>query len=480
MGLQRLCIVYLALVGCAASATAADTPGPPDSFLAEMRSLGIEPGNTGLLVTRLEGGEPLWSLNPQAPRNPASVMKLVTTFAALDVLGPGYRWPVEAWTVGARAADGKVGDLYIKGYGNPFWVEEQFARFVLELEHLGTRHIAGDIVLDASHYRIPQGDPEAFDGKGYRVYNVLPHPLTMNFNSVRFLLVPDPASGQLVVRTQPEFDNLVIDNDVVLERNACRSRNIDLDMRVQALLEGRTRVAFSGRFPARCQQFELTRAVMAPEEQLVGAFVSQWRARGGTVSGRWRHGTLPEEARLLHRQMSRPLGDLIRSANKFSNNVMMRQIYLTLGAESFGAPSDLDKSMDAVRRSLAGHGLQFPELRIENGAGLSRDALIAPASLMALLQAAWRHRFGSDFFGSLPVPGVDGTLESRFASGEFVGQAYVKTGTIDHVAAIAGLVQALDGERYLVVLLVNQENVHRGTGRALQRHLLRALVGQGG
>lgn len=461
------------------AAVAAGSNAPvqlPGGFKTQLRNLGIPRSSVSVLVYDLAADKQIWSLNPAIPRNPASAMKTLTTFAALHQLGPGYRWANRAYVMGRPDAEHGVDDLYLLGGGNPFWVAGEFRDFVAAIHSLGVHKIRGDLVLDQSQYAPMADDRSVFDGKRYRVYNVLPHPFTMNFNSVRLQLVPNAAKHSLAVVIDPPVSNIQIDNRIELQRKSCRRGNIALKMAVRENADASARVTLSGRFPERCPSFELTRSVLSDEAQLFGAFSQSWRDLGAEFDGFWRDGAVPEEAILLYEQNSRPLGDLIRSANKFSNNVMTRQIFLTLGAEAFGAPATLEKSRAALLQALADNDLVFDELVVDNGAGLSRDARISAASLMALLQSAWRHRYAMDFFASMPVPGVDGTLASRFERGPFVGQAYIKTGTLDHVSAVAGLVNSPDGGRYLLVMMINHPNVHKGAGRSLQKALLRHLM----
>ncbi|MEO1576393.1 MAG: D-alanyl-D-alanine carboxypeptidase/D-alanyl-D-alanine-endopeptidase, partial [Pseudomonadota bacterium] len=401
-----------------------------------------------LVVKRLGDAEPLVALNAQTPRNPASVTKMLTTFAALDTLGPGYRWRTEAFT-NARPDDlGRVETLYVRGNGNPFWVTDEFNAFVRGLHSRGVQQITGELILDRSYYDLPPGDPGAFDDEPHRVYNVLPTPLTLNFNSLALLLVPNVAAHRLDVQVDPPVTTLGLDVDVLLKRRACERRNLDLSLNVNVDDTGYTRASLTGEFPNRCRAYEIVRALLDPTDQLVGAFESSFDALGGDWSGGYRDGVVPENAVAIFEQPSRTLGEIARSMNKFSNNVMARQIFLTLGAEAGEAPATLLKARAALHASLQNNGVSTTDLHVDNGAGLSRDTRVTARTLVELLEAAWAHRYGPEFFSAMPVPGVDGTLAVRFPEENLAGQAHVKTGTLDHVIGLAGLVQAGDGTRY--------------------------------
>jgi D-alanyl-D-alanine carboxypeptidase/D-alanyl-D-alanine-endopeptidase (penicillin-binding protein 4) len=447
-----------------------------NELLESMRTLGVPTASVSILIRELDTGNTIVSLNPDVPRNPASVMKAVTTFAALDRLGPGYRWRTEALSRKKPDAAGRIQDLYFRGQGNPYWVAEDFEAFVRAIYARGVRHIDGDLVLDRSYYASLGGDRAAFDGKPYRVYNVLPDPLTMNFGSLSMLLVPNVAAHRLDVQVAPPVTTLEVDNRIKLQRKSCTRRNIRLRMNVQSYESGPTKAVLSGEFPNRCREFELVRVVLDEVNQVVGAFEARWQDLGGEWSGGMREEVAPADAIVLYEQPSRPLGDVIRSVNKFSNNVMARQIFLTLGAEDSGEPATLANSRAALLQTLRAHAISSDGFFIDNGSGLSRDARLTATTLVELMSAAWQHRYGTDFFSALPVPGVDGTLEARFDKGSYVGQAHIKTGTLDHVTAMSGLVQARGGQRYLVAFMVNHHNVHKGSGLSLQKKLLRLLV----
>lgn len=445
-------------------------------LLTALDAAGIPRASVSLVVRPLNAAQPLVAMNAYAPRNPASVMKIVTTFAALDQLGPGYRWRTEAFVDRRPDQLGRVKQLYIRGTGNPFWVTDEFHAFLRAIYARGVREVSGDLVLDRSYYDVLGGDPAAFDDEPFRVYNALPDPLTLNFNSVSLLLVPNVDGHRLDVQIDPPTTTLAIQNDVRLKRRSCEGRNVQVKVDVFRDDNGFANVGLSGEFPNRCRAYEIVRALLTPEEQLIGAFEARWDELGGTWTGGARNEPVPESAIRIFEQPSRTLGDVIRSLNKFSNNVMTRQLFLTLGAEANEAPATLDKSRDAVREALERNGIGTQALVIDNGAGLSRDSRVNAALLIQLLDAAWRHQYAPEFFASMPVPGVDGTLASRFKTGDFVGQAHIKTGTIDHVTALAGMVQRKDGERVLVAFLINHKDTHLGNGRSLQKILLRQVL----
>jgi D-alanyl-D-alanine carboxypeptidase/D-alanyl-D-alanine-endopeptidase (penicillin-binding protein 4) len=159
--------------------------------------------------------------------------------------------------------------------------------------------------------------------------------------------------------------------------------------------------------------------------------------------------------------------------NKYSNNVMAHQLLYTLAAEQFGAPGTEENGRIVVQQWLEERGFDVDGLTFDNGAGLSRDARISARHLVDLLRYAYQSRYMPEFMSSMSLPGLDGTLSSRFRNDALTGMAHIKTGSLDDVTAIAGYMQAHSGERYIVVSLHNDRNIHRGTGQEVQEALLR-------
>jgi D-alanyl-D-alanine carboxypeptidase/D-alanyl-D-alanine-endopeptidase (penicillin-binding protein 4) len=168
-----------------------------------------------------------------------------------------------------------------------------------------------------------------------------------------------------------------------------------------------------------------------------------------------------------------PLAEVIRNVNKFSNNVMTRQLLLTVGAEAESPPGTEAKGRLAVANWLSAHGIGAPALFLENGSGLSRETRISAQTMANMLVLAWRHPYMPEFIASMPLSGMDGTMRNRFRGSDLAGRMHLKTGRLDHVYAIAGYVQASSGTRYVVVAFHNDTDVHRGPGGELQDALLR-------
>jgi len=452
----RLCSLLLAALLAAPALGARELPKP----LADaLRATSVPQSSVAIMVQELGAARPALSHNADVPMNPASVMKLATTFAALELLGPAYRWKTEAYVTGALRDGVLEGDLLLKGYGDPKLDYESFWMLLRALRGKGLREIRGDLVLDRSFFAPLQGDPARFDGDALRPYNVLPDALLVHYKSLRFAFVPEPEREAVRIYAEPRPPGLEVANRLRLSAGSCLEGRAFRDM-LQAGFEAGPppRATFAGRYPIACGEKDLHVALLAPNEQVAGILRELWPEMGGAWGGHVREGAVPPEARLLHTHESAPLAQMIRDINKFSNNVMARQLYLTLATASSEPPARPELAAETVRHWLAVKGIPAPELAVENGAGLSRSDRLSAASLAALLQAAWASAVMPEFIASLPLAAVDGTMKKRLIGDPVAGQAHVKTGLLSDVRAMAGYVLDRKGRRKVVVMLMNHPN----------------------
>lgn len=473
--LARL-LAGLLIAGPAFSVSAAALPA---AFTAALAEAGIPTDHVAVVVQPLDAAAPLLSHNAEAALNPASVMKLVTSFAALHHLGPGYTWTTDVWADGAIADGVLDGNLVIKGYGDPTLTLERMWLLQRELRARGIRHIRGDLVLDTSHFDVPAIDPGTFDGEPFALYNAPPGALVANFNATTLRLKPD--ARQVLIVPDVALPGVTLASQLVLEDRAeCNGWK---DAITPFMPEGQQPVlVMSGRYASGCGEQTLSLNLFAPAATFDFIFRGLWAEAGGTLGGTTVAGRAPASAPLL-RFASPPLTDALIRLNKYSNNLMTRNLFLTLGAEIHGAPATPDKGARAVRAALAQRGVSTRKLVLENGAGLSRIERISAQALTQLLHAAWRSPLFAEFESALPIVAIDGTLKRRFNGSALTGNAHLKTGTLRDVSALAGYVTTVHGKRVSFVMLVNHADA-RGS-EAAQRALLEwvwsgAATGNGG
>ena len=452
-------LTALCLFGAAALAHAqGQLPPEVAKALAAAR---IPQSAVAIVVQEVGASRPALSLNENAPMNPASVMKLVTTYAALEQLGPAYRWKTEVWT-SADIRDGVLeGDLYLKGGGDPKLDFEAFWMLLRALRGKGLREIRGDLVLDRSYFEVAERDPGRFDGDPFRPYNVLADALLVNYRSLRFVFLPEPERNAVRLYVEPQPPGLEVANVLKLSEGACPEGRAFRALLKPTFEPAQQRVAFAGQYPASCGEKELNVALLEPNDQVAGPMRQLWAETGGVWKGGVREGVVPPGARLLHTSESVTLAEIVRDTNKFSNNVMARHLFLTLGAETSGAPGNVDKANAAVRAWLARKGLAARELVMENGSGLSRIEQISAGTLSSVLQAAWRSPVMPEFIASMPILAMDGTMRRRLKGDGVAGRAHIKSGLLSDqgVRSIAGYLLDRSGRRHVVVMIVNHNGV---------------------
>ncbi len=457
-------VLLLAAASLAAPTYAEPLPG---TVVAALKTAQIPTASVAVVVQPVDSRFALVAHNARQAMNPASVMKLLTTYAGLDLLGPAWTWKTTAYAE-ADPVDGKLGgNLYLKGSGDPKFALEHFWALLRQLRVRGVEHIVGDLVLDRGVFNVPAVDPGAFDDKPMRPYNVGPDALLVNFRALRFTLLAE--NGKLRLLQETPAEGLAVDNRLQLSNAPCGSDWKDALVTRLVPGNGVQRLEFSGSYSAQCGEKTLNLAPLTADAQVEGLFRALWKELGGGLGGRVRAGSVPTGARPVAVQESPPLADFVRDINKFSNNVMARQLFLTLGND--GAPATAERARQRVAEWLVARDLKFPELVLENGSGLSRQERISAGNLNRLLLDAWKSPVMPELLSSLPIVGIDGTMKKRLKESSASGRAHIKTGTLDGVKTAAGYALDSQGRRYAVSFLINHPRAQSG-GPAIDALLL--------
>jgi D-alanyl-D-alanine carboxypeptidase/D-alanyl-D-alanine-endopeptidase (penicillin-binding protein 4) len=337
----------LALIGCAsAGAWAAAGTGVPASVTQVISAERLPPSAVSFAIIDQDSGRLVLSQNPDTARSPASTVKVVTTFAALELLGPAYTWHTRASISGGLEKGVLDGDLILQGGGDPYMTLERWWSFVHALRARGLKTIRGDIVIDDTAFSLPPEDAGAFDGRPNRSYNVLPDALMVNFQAVEFRVVPDAAAHRVDVIASPVPVNLTIENQVRFAAGRCAGAAGRVDFEVASTHWDK--VVFSGALSPHCTERSFTRVLLQPATYAFGTFVELWRELGGEFSGKLRIEAAPADAQELLSFDSLSLGEIVRLTNKFSNNLMARHLLLTMGEEHLGKPATLEKGVAAI------------------------------------------------------------------------------------------------------------------------------------
>lgn len=437
----------------AGASLAADSP-LPDNILAALKQARLPASSLSLLLQpAAQPAAALWQHQADAPRNPASTIKLLTTLAALETLGPQHRFNTELWSDG-EISDGVLhGNLYLKGGGDPKLGLENLWLLLRQLRQQDVQQIDGDLVQDHSLYQLPPDTAPAFDGKAEHPYQVSPDALLINFKSVQLQIDADAQAVR--ARLEPPLANIRLRQQIKLRTTPCPQWRQGLQWQIGGD-EQQAEIRLSGSFPANCRG-ELYLSALGSQAYNDGIVRLLWQEMGGKLLGQSRQGAVPSMAHKLAESPSLELALLIRDINKYSNNLMARMVYLNLAA---AGPEDSHvRAERSVRDWLARQRLEFPELVLENGSGLSRKERISARHLAALLAHGWISPYAADYVASLPILGLDGTLKKR--GQDNVAQARLKTGTLNDVKALAGYLRGPQGEPYILVAIINHPDAGR-------------------
>jgi D-alanyl-D-alanine carboxypeptidase/D-alanyl-D-alanine-endopeptidase (penicillin-binding protein 4) len=401
------------------------------------------------------GGKPYWVYRADMPMSPASTMKLVTSYAALELLGPAYRWRTDLASTAPVKEGVLQGDLYLKGSGDPKLTVENIYLMLKALRDQGIQEINGDLILDRTWFIPPQ--EAAFDTTPELAYNVAPEAMIFNFNAVKVTAQSD--NRQVRMKVEPPLSLIHLENDLMVSSQESCANGDSLPRPVMTeMVAGSVNVQFVGKFPAHCTGSRYYQLI--DTSRYIGSFFAlTWQSLGGIWQGRVREAPVPAAAHILYTHYSPDLVNVIRDVNKFSNNTMARLVYLTLGADQ---QASLQTSQNRLLRWLQRKGLSTASFVVENGSGLSRKEQISAALLGQLLRAAMRSPYASELESSLPIVGIDGTMKNRLVGHNIAGYAHIKTGTLTGVRAIAGTLTGADGKKAVIVAMINQPDTEVG------------------
>lgn len=469
-------------------AAAADAPAAlvrlPDPLVRAAKRLRVDPAAVAISVVPVESpGRPLLSWRADVMGEPASTAKLVTTLAALELLGSSYRWRTNFYVRNMPDKKGVLrGGLYVRGGGDPALVLEDFGLEVERLAQKGVRHIAGDIVIDRSLFNIPAADPGAFDGRRSRPYNLQPDAALVNYRNLSFEITPDAKAGVARVMVFPPLAGVSYPKTIRLRKGGCGDWKSAIAFRLNDLGKGRKRAVFNGRYPSACGVKSFNVIAFEANEYFERLFRALWEKDGRTWKGKVVSGKVPQDAKLFLTRLSPTLGEIAALTNKWSNNPMARHIFLALGARRVneelaekalaeketakrapaakaGAKSETEGRLEFPRGAtladaraeladwMTSRGIPAEEIVIDNGSGLSRTSRVTARAMTALLAAGWHGPYMPEYLASLPVTGRDGTMVRRKVAPE---EGRIKTGYLENVRSIGGYVHAQDGRRYAV------------------------------
>ena len=442
--------IFFSPAGQAASKKSA--PSLPAPIQKALNSCKVPKGDFSLSVIPLSDKGTMLKFNSTAPRVPASSAKVITSAAALQLLGPAKVWTTRFISAEEPDRNGVLsGDLYLVGHGAPSMTIERFWLLVDNLRARGVKEIKGNIIADRSHFDVAPHDPFAFDGEGNRPYNLGPDALMVNSRSFFIKIRPDKEAGVAYLYPEPRIAGVKLPESIPLSKEGCGAwrKQINPDF------SNPLKPAFKGKFPLKCGPKDYFYTSLSADQYLQVVFADMWKKAGGTWKGKVVQGKLPEDSddyKVLASSYSEPLTKLVYNMNKYSDNIIARQLFLALANTQKDEPKNLEGARAAVYEWAASLRIPASSLKIDNGSGLSRTTAVSTDAFVTVLKHMWNSPQMPEFVSSLPISGVDGTMRKRHVA---QGNAHIKTGYIQNVRSIAGYVQTKSGERYAVAAIVN-------------------------
>lgn len=487
-----------AWMSCHAVSHAAEPLAP--EVMAAMRDSGVPLKSFGFYARPVERSErsddgqavkPLAALNAEQTFWLASTTKVVTSLAALDLLGPAYLWPLRAHATGPLVNGQLRGDLVIAGNRHPITADELRLWFK-QMRAEGLQSINGQLVLEGL-LLLPEGstddDDEVSAAASEPTATGVRSDSARAYNEGSMVLSIEPGSGDhaKIVLTPKPYD-VVIVNDVLMGGPCdawARWANPGDNFGPKPHLWVR------GRWDASCPKEYV--AYVRPLPGMVGsanvvlptlgvasaplsvssvgrAVAALWAEAGGTLRGRVvETGNHPDELPTAkaktkaawRSEFSIPLSQVVREINKTSDNDAARSLLLSLSADGVPPGQARQDAKNRIHEWLRGQGLVDGDIRVDLGSGQSREERGRPRAMVQLLCNAWRTKGAQAFVDSLPIAGVDGTLVHRMRDGLAKGQAFLKTGTLSDTRALAGYVRGRSGTVYAVTAIVNHPDAAR-------------------
>ena len=462
----------------------------PNSVEQTIKRSGIPKDSISIAVTEIPSttnpnpaARTIISWRDEVAMNPASTIKLLTTLVALDILGPKYRWKTELFTDGAIKNGTLKGNIYFVGHGDPKWIPEELSGLTKQLRQLGIQRIDGNLIFDRGAYTKQVMEDNTIDGETLRAYNVPPDPLLYAFRTLSFQINPNKTGDAFNITYTPKLARFTIQNDLTISSAPCEGTKRDIRLEIipspteinNSQIKNKTalqwRAVFTGEVPQSCKGIAFNVVQFDPDTFLTLGFTAAWEEAGGqwVRPPRGQSGSVPMYARPLLTFEGLSLLDAALDINKFSNNVMARQVFLTLGLEKIGKPADIESSEKVIQAWLNQRGLNFTELIIENGSGLSRNEAISARNLNSLLISAQNLPIAEIFTNTLPVAGTDGTMRNRlinqmrkFLHLKKKPEARIKTGSLNNVRTISGYIFSKSGRIYAVTSFINDPKANRG------------------
>lgn len=443
----------------------------PDAVWAALQRAGISPANVGLMAQAVDDGAvPLVAHNELQVLTLASTTKLVTTLAALENLGPRFRWQTRAYLMGRLDQGVLDGDLLIVGGGDARLTSADLQQWFRLMQQKGLRVVRGNIILNRGAFQTKSSDhagtPVPSAGNPHHAW---PEAFMLDEGVITVDLAQQ--GDQVVPTMRPRLDGVEFLNLTTVRRVKCGAARQPLQPLVASFEElySPMRLLIQGDWVPGCSPSRLVVAALPGSHFAPLAVAAAWRDAGGVLEGQvvqpqsaYAPASLAKGAKPFAVRESPLLGSLLRDMNKWSNNLLARHLMLSMSKGFPARPATMPEARKRIGQWLERHGLGPVDLQVDNGSGLSHDEKGRAQALVQLLRQAWLAPYGRELLQTLPVAGEDGTMSTRMTSSVARGKAFLKTGTLIDTRSLAGYVLAKSGRTYAVVAIINDPKATKG------------------
>lgn len=436
----------------------------PENIANKIKQAGFDESSVSIVVEPLgkQSVEKTTKISHQADvmRVPASTQKLIATAAALDELGADYRWTTSVYQHGLTVGGVLYGDLIIRGSGDPSMTHTQLATLLQSIYAKGITHIVGDIVIDDRAFKDVAFDTAAFDGQATRAYNASPDAFLVNFGTLEIDILPAVGEKTALVQVLPRLAEFDVPTSIGANDGKCSRSN------EPSISLAKDKLTLQGQIGTECGR--VSKWVAYPDAKLLAtkAVKGEWKKIDADFSGQVRLLDEHQDQALLKvydyrlpivHHFSRPLSEQVKDINHFSNNVMTEQVALSLPLAKGAKVSDYPSAFAFIDQWWRQH-ISEPAPKMSRASGLCRDCQVSASSLASLLKYAYQSDFFDGYLASLPIAGQSGTMKKfadRNPDSPAIGRAWLKTGTLADVAAVAGYAKDKQDRWYVLVAIIN-------------------------
>ena len=436
----------------------------------------IPESKLSIILEEQESGKRLIDINSNRSRSPASVTKLFTAFAAIDLLGSEYQWKTEAYIDQKDNGIDSIDYLLIRGGGDPSFSINDLESFILKIRATGIREIRNGIHLDQSFFKQRKNSTGSFDQSPLRPYNTMHSSLIVNSNKLDLGFSLNSKTKEIVITPSFLPTGVSIQSNLLIGSGDCK------DFRSQVNFEERLEkktlmIVINGFYPDQCSSFDHDLAITETEHYFYGAFKKIWVDSGGTINGHYKRRKKSKMNALIAHMDSEELNSALRLILKESDNMASRNVFLSFAEKS--NQRKLRNIRKTVYKSMKDNDIQWHNRNfIDNGSGLSRKTRLKPESIMGLIKKIDQDIKFLEIKSMLPVSGIDGTLKNIFQSSLLQGQMRLKTGTLNGVRCLAGFITSSSGKNYRFVFMHNNFDEYEYDLRLFTTELLNLIVSE--